>query len=197
MKIKTLLLVPVLVVPLAAFAQLKTETFDTQTSASADGWTDYRDQANGEDYGWSDSNHAGGTPGEAGGLLVRTGGIRSWYADEAIGGLSLNDYFSVSGQVDITRPSTDAPYIIGYFNTNDPAGNLDLLGLSLAEGTGSQAGIGTRFQTFIGLAGPTATTFSSTGSQQPPAGETNFFTVTYDPNAGTNSEGRITLIYTS
>jgi hypothetical protein len=197
MKIKTLLLVSVLVAPLAAFAQLKTETFDTQTSASADGWIDYLDQANGENYGWSNSNHAGGTPGEAGGLLVRTGGIRSWYADETIGGLSLNDYFSVSGQISITRPSTDAPYIIGYFNTNDPAGNLDLLGLSLAEGTGSQAGIGTRFQTFIGLAGPTATTFSSTGSQQPPPGETNFFSVTYDPNAGTNSEGRITLIYTS
>jgi hypothetical protein len=197
MKIKSLLFASVLVVPLVATAQLKTETFDTQASASIDGWTDYRDQINGENYGWSNSNHAGGSPGEAGGLLVRTGGIRSWYADGAIGSLSLNDYFNVSGQITITRPSTDAPYIIGYFNTNDPAGNLDLLGLSLAEGTGSQAGIGTRFQTFVGLAGPTAITHSSTGSQQPPPGETNFFTFTYDPNAGVNLEGRLTLNYTS
>ena len=102
------------------------ENFDTDP-----GWTRFNNPANSNDFGFQDSNLAGGTAaGEAGGFFSVTS-VPVWYGDDTVGNLGGNDALSASGILNIV--SVDMLY-----DTNVFIGHFDNEGFSI----GGQNGIG-------------------------------------------------------
>jgi hypothetical protein len=69
------------------------------------------------DFGYSETNHAGGSPGEVGGLMWRAGSY-AYYADK-IGPLGLNDRLEASGKVVLQVAAQDSGMYFGWFNSAD------------------------------------------------------------------------------
>ena len=101
------------------------QNFDTDPS-----WTRFNNPANDNDFGFQDSNLAGGTAGEAGGFFSITN-VPVWYGDESVGEFGGDDALSASGILNIL--SVDETY-----NTNVLIGHFDQEGFDF----GSQNGIG-------------------------------------------------------
>jgi hypothetical protein len=72
-------------------------------------------------FGWSQTNWAGKSPGEIGGLFWRTepqDSLYSYYGDD-VGELTLDDPISFSGTICFTDGMTDAAAYFGYFNRDN------------------------------------------------------------------------------
>ena len=97
----------------------KTESFDTDVSTAAHGWTGYNNDIFPNVFGWSDTSYAGGNAGEAGGVFNRTSGA-GWYADiDLNGSQDLNNWISASGRLVMTNNnSANNNWYLGHFNTN-------------------------------------------------------------------------------
>ena len=71
-------------------------------------------------FGWSETNHAGGTLGEIGGLIWRADERKpeqaGYYADR-IGHLTMEDTLEASGKIAMLRASADSAVLIGWFNS--------------------------------------------------------------------------------
>jgi len=67
-------------------------------------------------FGYSKTNHAGGKPGELGGLFWRVENPLGYYADD-IGKLTLDTPLEASGKVAFTTGAMDAGMFIGWFNS--------------------------------------------------------------------------------
>ncbi len=71
-------------------------------------------------FGWSQTNHAGGTLGEIGGLIWRADERKpeqaGYYADR-IGHLTMEDTLEASGKIAMLRASADSAVLIGWFNS--------------------------------------------------------------------------------
>ena len=76
-------------------------------------------------FGWSKTNHAGGTLGEIGGLIWRADERKpeqaGYYADH-IGHLTMADTLEASGKVAMLRASADSAVLIGWFNAETHIG---------------------------------------------------------------------------
>lgn len=119
--------ITVTVLPTAS-TQLKTETFDSAAAAAANGWVELGSRINGQDFGFSDTINAGGPAGEAGGTFKRDS-IRSSYVDVYGGKLTLNDFFSASGELIIPGPhSGNLGPIIGHSDSTRAGQNRDTSG---------------------------------------------------------------------
>ena len=70
-------------------------------------------------FGWSETNHTGGTNGEIGGLIWRADPrdpeLSAFYADQ-IGHLTMDHALEASGKVAMIRASADSAVLIGWFN---------------------------------------------------------------------------------
>jgi hypothetical protein len=160
------------------------ENFDTDP-----GWTRFNNPANSNDFGFQDSNLAGGTAaGEAGGFFSVTS-MPVWYGDDTVGNLGGNSALSASGILNIV--SVDMPYnnnvFIGHF---DNEGFIDRI---VSNGIGFQilesgAQIGTsEFRIWYSTGtdgGPLFTIVESLGL-------TRTWSYDYDPGAG--SFGSLTV----
>jgi hypothetical protein len=118
-----------------ASAQLTTitERFDTAASAAANGWTGFRNTADGNNFGFSNTGNVAGTPGEAGGIFARNLD-NHYYADTTLGGtISRTANLTISGSFRLTNANFDGVIFVGFFNTANvtPAG--ESLGLILQE----------------------------------------------------------------
>lgn len=136
----------------------KTQTFDTEASAAADGWVgaNNRVPAYGTDFGWSDSNLAGGASGagEAGGYFPRHNLPVAYYADVEIGTASLNQPLVASGKIVFFTENLDGGVRLGFFNKEivDGGNNLPpMVGINFAEGPRFQPVI--RLQNSAGVSG--------------------------------------------
>ncbi|MDE0397260.1 MAG: hypothetical protein OXL96_05575 [Candidatus Poribacteria bacterium] len=71
-------------------------------------------------FGWSETNHAGGTLGEIGGLIWRADERKpeqaGYYADQ-IGHLTMDNTLEAAGKVAMLRASADSAVLIGWFNS--------------------------------------------------------------------------------
>ena len=71
-------------------------------------------------FGWSETNHAGGTLGEIGGLIWRADERKpeqaGYYADQ-IGHLTMDNTLEASGKIAMLRASADSAVLIGWFNS--------------------------------------------------------------------------------
>ena len=76
-------------------------------------------------FGWSPTNHAGGTLGEVGGLIWRADERKpeqaGYYADR-IGHLTMDDILEAAGKVAMLRASADSAVLIGWFNSQTHIG---------------------------------------------------------------------------
>ena len=87
------------------------------------------------DFGFSNTRHAGGQPGEVGGTLWRTGKTWGYYADR-VGPLSLDGRLEASGKVILEVGAPDSGMYLGWFlarpqeRAPDLAGNF--LGVKVA-----------------------------------------------------------------
>ena len=76
-------------------------------------------------FGWSETRHAGGAPGEIGGLIWRADERKpeqaGYYADH-IGCLTMDNVLEASGKVAMLRASADSAVLIGWFNSETHIG---------------------------------------------------------------------------
>ena len=83
----TLIVVGLFLVALIDVTQAETQTFTSEASASADGWTEFGSRINNFDFGFSLTNNAEGDSGEGeGGGVVARREPSAYYADVTING---------------------------------------------------------------------------------------------------------------
>ena len=112
----------------------KTESFDSQAAASANGWG--TGSVNPSTMGWCSTNNAGGAAaGEAGGAWdgvagSGVGGEQRYYADTTLGDwLTDADTFSASGVFITTSPNWADNATVGHFNKVPQSGDVTGVGL--------------------------------------------------------------------
>jgi len=64
------------------------------------GWTSFNLPVDNNDFGFRNSNFAGGNTGEAGGFFSRSDEV-AWYGDDTIGNFTGNEILSASGIMNI------------------------------------------------------------------------------------------------
>jgi hypothetical protein len=69
-----------------------------------------------QNFGYADSNRAGGTKGEIGGTVWRTDETSAWYADR-VGWLSLDAPLKASGKIAFTGADPDSGVLVGWFSS--------------------------------------------------------------------------------
>ncbi len=127
----------------ASSALIEVQPFDNATSAAMAGWSSFGSAANGNNYGFSNSDFTGGASpaGEAGGVFARSGSA-SYYADLTIGGtLTRSQEIEAAGEFDITSISTSSTFngsvLISHFDSSSPIPNVfaGLVGFNVLEET--------------------------------------------------------------
>ena len=76
-------------------------------------------------FGWSPTNHAGGEPGEVGGLIWRADERKpeqAGYYAARVGHLTMNHKLEASGKVSMIRAGVDSAVLIGWFNSQTHIG---------------------------------------------------------------------------
>jgi hypothetical protein len=127
-----------------ARAALEYQYFNDEPGATAAGWTGLgnRNVATGNDFGFSNTNNAGGVsgPGEIGGLMPRTNTPFNYYADLAVGNLSLANPLTASGRIVFETQTLDGSIRVGWFNSsNVNLANPAFVGLHILEGNRHRA----------------------------------------------------------
>ena len=154
------------------------ENFDTDP-----GWTRFNNPANGNDFGFQDSNLAGGTAGEAGGFFSVTN-VPVWYGDDTIGNFGGDDALSASGILNILSIDVDADInlLIGHFdNGGFSEGNHNGIGFEVLEPRG---GSSIRIVYHVGIASGLMFRIDDLGLSRT-------WSYNYDPSAG--SFGSLTV----
>ena len=126
-----------------ASAVTVTQNFDTAPA----NWIGVNNTSSGNNFGWSNTNNAGGTAGEAGGLFDRNG-LFAYYADTSLGGdFNGTMDFAFSGRIEIQNINANSTVRVGYFDTSAGT-NPTFLGISISEPSGGSGGTG--FRVFAG-----------------------------------------------
>jgi hypothetical protein len=178
-------------------ATLDYEPFNTQASAMADGWTGNGNQANGQNFGFSATSHAGGTMGEAGGVTVRNT-VRAAYGNvfgPAYGCLTLNDTLTCTGRVAGVGANGNSGLFIGWYNTtNVAAGTVgNSFGLLLSgSGTSPGAAQPIRCDLSCEFSNNTHTDFQ-TAFYYLTNGNEYYWDYTWNPSGGTSGAGQIAI----
>lgn len=68
-----------------------------------------------QDFGWSQTSFAGGSPGEIGGVFWRAEGLQSFYAAD-VGRLSTSDRLEASGRLNLVSGAPDSGMAFGWFD---------------------------------------------------------------------------------
>ena len=123
----------------------ESQSFDDAASAASAGWTGKDNTPAGGlglDLGWSDSNIAGGTAGEAGGTITwRSPGI-GYYADITGIALTQGEVLHAEGRLTIdSMVNPDGAFELGWFNESQGPGSWipyyggkpDFIGIRFAE----------------------------------------------------------------
>jgi hypothetical protein len=90
-----------------------------------------------QNFGYSDTNHAGGHRGEAGGVFWRAESNWGYYADR-VGPLSLDQRLEASGKVVLVAGAPDADMALGWFrasNDDPPANRTNFVGVQVGGPT--------------------------------------------------------------
>ncbi|MCX7825879.1 MAG: hypothetical protein N2689_10015 [Verrucomicrobiae bacterium] len=98
-----------------------------------------REQTGAHNFGFSpDTGHAGGKPGEIGGVFWRTDKVWGYYADR-VGPLTLEQRLEARGKVKLVTAGPDSGMYLGWFNSADlhppPAVGRNFLGIHVGGPT--------------------------------------------------------------
>ncbi|MHC4155175.1 MAG: LamG-like jellyroll fold domain-containing protein, partial [Planctomycetota bacterium] len=167
----------------------ETETFDTASSAESHGWQEYNSRTSGSDFGFSNTNYAGGgSAGEGGGTFKRTSSANAgYYADANLGGTpDLDDTIFARGKLIMANSTADQHWWLGHLGTSGFDGSSrNLVGFRFMESGSSEV----RVQTVVFLSNGTARTTGLTAVTFTAGGIASFDYV-YDPN-GNGGLGRL------
>lgn len=151
-----------------------------------------REPTGAQNFGFSDTNYAGGVRGELGGIFWRTERPWAYYADK-IGPLTLDDPLLASGKIAFRVGAPDSAMCIGWFNgaskEGDPSEKKNVVGI-LLEGPSR---IGHYFRPIY------ATAKGSKGDSRKgpvlvPDGKPHSWKLSYDPKANDGAGAlRLTL----
>ena len=97
------------------------------------GWLSFNLSVNNNDFGFRDSEFAGGNPGEVGGFFSRSDEV-AWYGDITIGDFTGDEILSVSGLMNIYNvdPDYNANIHVGHFNSFGPP-RINGIGFQILE----------------------------------------------------------------
>ncbi|MEX0678804.1 MAG: PEP-CTERM sorting domain-containing protein [Pirellulales bacterium] len=144
------------------------------------------------DFGHRTTNHAGGSPGELGGLMWRVEdsdeNLQAYYADD-VGNVNLGDRLVASGKIAADRFSTDAGLMLGWFNAGEqdwPPSNF--VGVYMD----SLSSVGRFFTPMYGTAAGSYQYGNDPFLLLPPDGTPRPWIVDYDPN-GAGGLGTLTV----
>lgn len=132
----TLLVVGLFLIALSDVTQAETQTFTSEASASADGWTEFGSRINNFDFGFSLTNNAEGVSGEGeGGGVVARSEPSAYYADVSINGpgdLSID--LNATGRLKFQDSAFDGEFFFGWFDSvQAEANNRDYIGIRVRE----------------------------------------------------------------
>jgi hypothetical protein len=144
------------------------------------------------DFGYRNTSHAGGSPGEIGGLIWRVEdteeNLQAYYADD-IGNFNLGDRLIASGKIAAEDFSTDAGVMLGWFNSAEqdfPPSNF--VGVYMD----SLSSVGRFFTPMYGTAAGTAAFAGAPFLLLPPDGQPRSWSIDYDPS-GADGLGTLTV----
>ena len=160
------------------YADTVTENFDSDP-----GWQSFNLPVDNNDFGFRESNFAGGDTGEAGGFFSRSSQV-AWYGDDTIGNFTGNEVLSASGLMNIynVEPGYNHNIHVGHFDSNGPP-KINGIGFQILE---EQSTSPFSFRIFY-MIGPTEwALFTITGIN-----ESRTWSYLYDPNDG--SYGSLTV----
>jgi hypothetical protein len=97
------------------------------------GWLSFNLPVNNNDFGFRDSEFAGGNPGEVGGFFSRSDEV-AWYGDITIGDFTADEILSASGLMNIYKvdPDYNANIHVGHFNSFGPP-SINGIGFQILE----------------------------------------------------------------
>jgi hypothetical protein len=132
----TLLVVGLFLIALSDVTQAETQTFTSEASASADGWTEFGSRINNFDFGFSLTNNAEGVSGEGeGGGVVARSEPSAYYADVSIDGpgdLSID--LNATGRLKFQDSAFDGEFFFGWFDSVQAEANeRDYIGIRVRE----------------------------------------------------------------
>ena len=145
-------------------------------------------------FGWSETNHSGGTNGEIGGLIWRADPrdpeLSAFYADQ-IGYLTMDHALEASGKVAMNRASADSAVLIGWFNAETYIGAppSNFVGI-MVEGPSR---IGHYFRPVYANA-EGQSEIMNTGPVIKPSSTAHQWRLSYTPDANSGN-GQITVIF--
>lgn len=110
------------------------QTTAAASDAAAGGWRRVNLPTPGNDFGFSNTNNAGGTAGEAGGPTRVTSQV-SYYADESVGPLTADQPLVASGRFSGQNINYNVGFGLGWFNQSAGGGTAmpTFLGALIAE----------------------------------------------------------------
>jgi len=118
------------------------ETFDTEASTTANGWTGVGNRTSPNNYGWADTDIVlgTGTSGAVGGIIARSAAY-SYFADTNIGIFDRTKTLHLSGSFRLENDNFDGSFFLGYFDHNNlPAPGAQInnfLGIQIDEPGGN------------------------------------------------------------
>jgi hypothetical protein len=149
-----------------------------------------------QDFGYSQTNHAGGQrPGEIGGVVHRAQ-PRAYYA-MAIPTLSFNDRFSASGKFAVTSADGSSGVLIGWFHETSEGWRTPNSFMFRMDGNGGKYWVfyeyGTRSWATAGVGAFEGERYQTTPTKPYPAdGTVHDWSLAYDPDAW-QGQGRMTF----
>lgn len=147
-----------------------------------------KDVAGAHDFGFSNTNHAGGKAGEIGGTFWRSGKY-AYYADK-VGPLNLDDRLEASGKVVLKVGAPDADMFLGWFNGANQDESPHEAGHFLGVHVGGPTRVGHYFHPALTTAKGTKM-LAAAGPVLVP-GKVHEWTLIYDPAAEAGN-GTITV----
>jgi hypothetical protein len=178
----------------ASAQSFETQPFDSAASATAAGWTgeDNNDPDLGTEFGFSPTNNAGGSPGEAGGLFPRIQTPVAFYGDTNLGGtLTLDDPLIATGKFTASNLGFDGEVFLGWFDVSDIPDRTDFMGFQLREPNGDTNPDFRQLATYQLASG----TIDAGDFVALPGDIRMDFTIEYDPDGGAGS-GMLTVTMT-
>lgn len=98
----------------------ETQTFDSQASASAAGWTgNAASTTSPNNFGYSATSNAGGAAGEAGGIISRGSASAGYYADTTIGAVDMLSDLHASGRLSLNGTAANNSFFLGWIDVNN------------------------------------------------------------------------------
>ena len=147
-----------------------------------------KDVGGAHDFGFSNTNHAGGKAGEVGGTFWRSGKY-AYYADK-IGPLSLDDRLEASGKVILKSGAPDSDMFLGWFNSANKDAPPVQAGHFLGVHVGGPTRVGHYFHPALATAKGTKSQ-AAVGPVLTP-GKVHEWSLVYDP-AAEGGNGAITV----